>query len=380
MTENDLYGILGLEKTATADEIKKAYRRLAKKHHPDVNKNDPDAEKKMKEINGAYEILSDPKKKQMFDQFGHAGTQAGYGQAGGAQGAYDFSGFGDLGDKFESFFGGDMGGGFSRSQSPGGAQAKRGRDMQVELSLKFLEAAFGVEKTVSLERYIECEQCEGKGVAKGSKMTSCKTCEGRGKVKRIQNTFFGQVSTVVTCTDCHGEGEKPEKECNQCNGSGRYRKHDSLTIKIPPGIDNGATLRLQGKGEIGVRRATAGDLYVIIRVAEHEYFERHGNDIYSSEEISIPQAVLGDEIDIETIHGEIKLNIPAGVHSGQVIKVSNKGVQKLNSAKMGDHLVKIIVEIPEKVSGDEKKLYEQLAEINGSKKKSKRKDKKKGWF
>lgn len=382
MPEKDLYDVLGVEKSASLDEIKKAYRKLAKKFHPDVNKNDPDAEKKMKEINGAYEVLSDPKKKQMYDQFGHAGAQAGYAPGGptGAGGAYDFSGFGDLGDIFETFFGGNYaGGGFGQRPGAGGGgtRSKRGSDMEVRVELDFMEAAFGTEKTISLEKHATCSHCSGKGVEPGSKIVQCKTCNGDGKVRRVQNTFFGQVSTVVTCSDCHGEGEKPEKECTKCNGTGRVKKHEQVTIKIPAGIDNGAVLRLSGKGEVGIKGATAGDLYVGIIVKGHDKFKREGVDIRTEEQITIPQAVLGDEIEIETIHGAVTLKIPDGVQSGQVIKVAGKGVQKLNSSKMGDHFVTIRVHIPEKISKEEAEHYESIAKLNKQELKS---PKKKGWF
>lgn len=367
MAERDLYEILGLSKGASLDEIKKAYRKLAKKYHPDVNKDNPDAEKKMKEINVAYETLSDPKKKEMYDRFGHAGAQGGFGQGGFGQGGFqgfDFGGMGDLGDIFETFFGGAAGGGFQSARS---TVNRRGGDIEVAVTVTFEEAAFGTEKTISISKHIACSECNGSGVAKGSKKITCRTCNGQGKVQKIQNTMFGQVSTVTTCTDCGGTGQKPETECKNCSGSGRVQEQESTSIKIPAGIDNNTTMRVPGKGHAGVQGAEPGDLYVHVQVTPHKTFERREYDIYSDLSIEIPQAVLGDEVKVETLHGKVTLKIPPGVETGKIIKIANRGIQHLNSNKVGDHFVRVTVKVPGKLKKEERELYEKLAEMQGLK-------------
>jgi molecular chaperone DnaJ len=359
MPDKDLYEILGLSKEASQEEIKKAYRKLAKKYHPDVNKDDPDAEKKMKEINVAYETLSDPKKKEMYDRFGSAGPQGAGGYGGQGFGGFDFNNMSDLGDIFETFFGGGFGGGFQQARS---AQSNtRGNDLEMNIKLTFEEAAFGTEKSVSITKFVACKECGGTSVAKGSKVITCPTCKGQGKVQKIQNTFFGQVSSVATCSDCGGTGKKPEVECPNCSGTGRTRERDTVSMKISAGIDTGTTMRIPGKGDAGVKGGESGDLYLNITVEPSKIFERDGYDVHSKLEIAVPQAVLGDEIKVDTIHGSVTLKIPAGTHTGQSIKIAGKGIQHLNSSQMGDHLVNVSVSVPQKLTGKERELYEQLA-------------------
>jgi len=355
----DPYDILGVSKSASDDEIKKAYRQLSKKHHPDLNRNDPKAEEKFKEINAAYEILGDKQKRTQYDQFGSASFGNGTG-GGGGFGGFDFSGFqgaGGFADIFESFFGGVHTGGPRRKRS------YRGQDLEVVITIEFTEAIFGADKVISLNKEILCDHCNGKGAEKGSKIINCTECRGTGEVTSVKNTVLGQIRTSVVCQKCAGEGQIPEKPCPICHGNGNVRSTQKITIRIPAGVSDGTTLRLTGKGGAGQKGHDSGDLYVQIRVKPSAEFQRKGDNIYTEKTIHVLQAVLGDEIEINTVHGPTRLEIEPGTQSGQVFRIKGKGVPKLNTSQVGDHMVSINVEIPKKLMNTEKEHYKELAKL-----------------
>jgi len=367
----DLYEVLGVAKSATDQEIKKAYRKLALEYHPDKNKGNKEAETKFKEINQAYEVLSDQQKRSQYDQFGSSGAQGfgGGGYGGGSAGFdannFDFSQFNDMGgfaDIFETFFGQQTG--RSRGKKRGPSQ---GEHIEFELNITFDEAVFGTEKELLVAKTVTCEQCKGTGAEPGSKTITCPTCKGSGEIRSIRQTMFGQMATSQVCSQCYGEGSIVEKKCTLCQGATRIRKNEKVRVRIPAGVDTGSTIRVSGKGEAGVYGGISGDLYVHIQVSASKKFLRNQYDIHTNVNIHVVQAVLGDEIDVETIQGTVKLKIPAGTQSGKVFKLKGYGVQKLKSEEKGDHYVKIIVDIPSKLSRKEKEIYAQLAEENGLK-------------
>jgi molecular chaperone DnaJ len=348
----DYYKTLGVEKNASESEIKKAYRKLAQEHHPDTGKGD---EKKFKEATEAYEVLSDKQKRAQYDQFGSAGPGVG------GQG---FSGFdfrnvnvdfgGSFGDIFDTFFGG----GQRSGQKKGPA---KGSDIEMVLQISFEEAVFGVSKEIEISRYESCENCKGNGAEPGTELKTCDECSGTGQQMRIQRTPFGQIQTASVCQACEGAGKIPEKKCKQCNGEGRLLKNSVIKAKIPAGIQDQAVIRLAQKGEAGVQGGPYGDLFLHISVAPSKEFERIKDDIYTKQHIHVLQAIMGDKIKVKTVHGETDLVIPAGTQSGSNIRLSGMGVTKVGSSNKGDHNVKIIVDIPKKVSGKERKLYEELS-------------------
>jgi len=363
MAKRDYYEVLGLSKSASKDEIKKSYRSLAKQYHPDRNK-EADAETKFKEVQEAYEVLNDDQKRKAYDQYGFAGTQAFSGGSGfGGSGFGGFNGFegfqADLGgveDLLGSFFGSSFGGfGF------GGQERKnnRGADLEFNLQIEFEEAIFGTEKTVSYKRDAKCEVCNGSGSKNGKKIT-CTTCAGKGKVVQVQNTLLGKMQVVNTCPACNGTGELIEENCLNCGGRGIVSAKEDFKIKIPAGIPDGVTLRFEGKGNYGRNGGAAGDLYVTIEVKSHKSLERKGNDIYLDKEIDIVTAVLGGEIEVPTVHGDVFMNIPAGTQSEQVLRLKGKGGPKFRERGNGDQFVKIIVKVPQKLNSKQKKLWEQL--------------------
>lgn len=357
MAKRDYYDVLGVSKTASADEIKKAYRKLAVKYHPDKEGGD---EAKFKEIGEAYEILKDDTKRQRYDQFGHAGV--GGGPAGHAGGANPFEGFGGfdgqnihfdfgdggLGDIFGQFFGG----GNSARQ-----RQKRGRDVETAVTIDFKEAVFGVDKTFSLAMDEECSHCKGSTVEPGHSMKTCPDCKGAGQQTRVMNTVFGQIQQAVVCPTCEGAGKVPEKACTVCRGKGTVRGEEKVTVKIPAGINDGSTIRLTQRGE-ATAGGPRGDLYVHVRVKAHKLFTRRGDTILSEERISMVEAALGIEIDVETVDGAVRMKVPAGTQSGTDFKLSGHGVPHSRGSSRGAHVVTVVVETPTKLTKKQKELLE----------------------
>jgi molecular chaperone DnaJ len=363
MAKRDYYEILGISKSASADEIKKAFRRLAVKFHPDKEGGD---EAKFKEINEAYEVLKDNAKRQRYDQFGHAGVGGGASGGAGGNPFEGFQGFGgqgqninfDLGDIFGSFFGG----------GPGSQQrARRGQDIATEITLDFDEAIFGLEKEMTLNLEDACKHCKGSGAEPGHSTKSCPTCRGTGQVNRGINTIFGQINQAMTCDACHGSGKVPEKPCSVCHGRGVERQRQTIKLKIPAGIDDGATVRLAGRGE-AVQGGEKGDLYVNIRVKPHKKFTREGTLILSAETIDIVMAALGGEIKVDTVDGPLTMKIPAGTQSGTDFKLPGHGVPNLRTGARGAQIVTIQVETPIKLSKRQKELLVEFADTNKKKK------------
>lgn len=359
MSKRDYYEVLGVSKDASADEIKKAFRKLAVKHHPDKEGGD---EAKFKEASEAYEVLKDSQKRQRYDQFGHAGVGGASGGGnpfgGGFEGFGNGQGFefnfgdGGLGDIFGQFFGG----GFSGQQGGG---PRRGRDIETTVTLDFDQAVFGVEKELKLTFDAECEHCKGETVEPGYSLKTCETCKGAGQTVRVVNTMFGAIQQAAPCQTCEGKGKVPEKACTVCKGKGVTRQEQSITVKIPAGVDDGATIRLRERGE-AIGNGARGDLYVNIRVKAHKKFTREGNLILSEEHISMVEAALGTEIDVETVDGTVTMKIPAGTQSGTDFKLSNHGVPHLRSDSRGAHIVQVIVDTPIKLSKKQKELLEQF--------------------
>jgi molecular chaperone DnaJ len=364
----DYYKILGVERGANEAEIKKAFRSAARKYHPDQATGDKKAaEAKFKEFAEAYEVLGDKQKRANYDQFGSAGQNFGGGGGGGFNaGGFDFSGGGfnfeggGFGDIFETFFGGGSGGGKSRGPT-------RGANLEIRVRVKFEDAIFGTTAELKLERLIKCENCRGNGAEPGSKITDCKTCHGTGEVTTTRQTVFGMMKHAAVCPDCNGEGKTYEKKCGICHGTGRARKVEKLKIKIPSGVENGAVIRLAGQGEAGAKGGPAGDLFLQILVEQSREFERRSADIFSTQRISFIEAALGNEIAVKTVHGNVKLKIPAGTQSHTNFKIKGCGAPKLNSSEQGDHIVKILVTTPQKLSKKEKQLFEDLAKESGLK-------------
>ncbi len=320
----DFYKTLGVDKSASQDEIKKAYRVAANKYHPDKNPDNKEAEAKFKEASEAYETLSDPQKRKMYDQFGSNGpqSQAGYG-GGQGFGGFDFSGFQDAGgfaDIFESFFGHGQGG--ARRQST----EQRGEDLELRLNIPFEESIFGAEKSIKIRRVVRCDKCEGSGAEPGTKIVECPECKGAGQIKERRQTILGQVVTQRTCSTCKGAGRNPEKPCAKCNGNKRHSKEETIKIKIPTGIQSGTVIRLQDHGNQGTKPNLDGDLYLRVNVEPSKKYTRSNQDIISEFEIHSLQAVLGDEVEVETMHGKEKLTIPPGTQHGKVLKIKGKGV------------------------------------------------------
>jgi len=349
----DPYDILGVSKDASKTDIKKSYRKLANKYHPDKG---GDSEK-FKEINQAYQVLSDDKKKNQYDQFGSAGMNMG-----GMGGGGGFNGFGGFSDIFEDFFAG----GGMREQQPR-TRNRRGEDIERHIEITFIEAIEGVEKEISMTKTYQCDDCDGSGAEHGSSITTCSECNGQGRVRRVQQSILGNIATTSTCPKCKGEGKIPEKKCHVCHGEGRVRKTQNLKIKIPAGIDNNMNIRISGQGEAGKQGAENGDLYLQVLIKSDSRWDRDGINILSETHISIPQAVLGDTIKVETVSGEVSVKIPAGIQSKQILKIAGKGAPKINYNRIGDHLLTIIIDIPKRLSNKEKDLYEQLKEEKNGK-------------
>lgn len=350
--KRDYYEVLGVSRDATQEEIKKAYRRLAREAHPDVNKDDPRAEEKFKEINEAYEVLSDPQKRAAYDRFGHAATDPSY--AANAEG-FDFGGFEGFGDIFEMFFGG---GGARRRSGP-----QRGGDLRYDLEISFEEAAFGLETTIEVPRTEACAACRGSGAKSGTAVQTCPVCRGSGQVQFAQTTAFGRFVNVRTCDRCRGEGRVIETPCPECQGRGRVRRTRKINVKIPPGVDNGFRLRVPGEGEAGVRGGPPGDLYVYLYVKPHHSFKREGDDIHTEVELTFAQAALGTTLRVETLDGPAELKIPEGTQTGTVFRLRGRGVPRLRGSGRGDHLVRVVVRTPTRLTSEQRELLRRLAEL-----------------
>lgn len=352
MAKRDYYEVLGVSRNASVDEIKKAYRKLARQYHPDANPEDQNAEAKFKEISEAYVILCDPEKRASYDRFGHAGVDGqGFGGFNGG-----FADFGGLGDIFEMFFGG----GGRRRSGP-----ERGSDIRTDLEITLKEAAFGLEREIKVPRVETCSTCGGSGAAAGSKPKTCSACDGTGQVQFAQSTPFGRIVQSRTCDRCHGSGQIIEKPCPTCRGAGQIRKTRSIKIKVPPGVDNGSRLRLAGEGEAGTRGGPPGDLYVYIHVKPHRVFKREGDDLICEVPISFVQAALGDELEVPTLEGNAKLNVPEGTQSGTVFRMKGKGIPHVNGYGRGDQHVRVKVVTPSKLNDKQKDLLKEFARHGG---------------
>jgi molecular chaperone DnaJ len=363
MAQRDYYEVLGIGKNASPDEIKKAFRRQAIQYHPDKQGGD---EAKFKEVNEAYEVLKDPSKRQRYDQFGHAGV--GGASAGGGDPFGGFNGFGGGGQSVNFDFGdlglGDIFGSFFGGGPQGHARQSRGRDVEARIEVSFEDAVFGTQTEVHLNLDDTCEHCKGTTVEPGSQLKTCDNCGGKGQITNVVRTIFGNIQQAAPCPKCRGTGKIPEKVCSVCHGKGVQRKPQTITLKVPAGIDDGAVIRLREHGE-ALANAPKGDLYVNIRVKPHKKFTREGDLILSAEHISMPEAALGAEIDVETVDGPVRMKVPAGTQSGTDFKLSNHGVPHLRGSTRGAHIVTIIVDTPTKLTKQQKELLESFSESTG---------------
>lgn len=362
MSKRDYYEVLGVSKTATQDELKKAYRKLARKYHPDLNKDNPEAAEKFKECNEAYSVLSDEQKRAQYDQFGpEAFENGGMGGGPGAGGFGGFGGFGGSGmeDIFDMFFGGQGRGGRSNNAGP-----QRGADLRYDMEITFEEAAFGVEKEISLKRAERCEHCHGEGAEPGSKVETCPECHGSGYVRFTQNTMFGQMVNERPCSRCHGEGKIISNPCKECGGSGTVKKTKKLKVKIPAGVDNGSRLRVGGEGEAGLKGGPSGDLYVYLYVKPHKFFERDGTTVLCEVPINIVQATLGAEIKVPTLDGQVTMKVPEGTQPSKVMRLKGKGIPSLRGGGRGDQLVRMKVVVPTKLTDKQKDALQKFADIS----------------
>ncbi len=369
--KRDYYEVLGIQKDASEDEIKKAYKKLARKYHPDMNPGDKEAEEKFKEVNEANEVLSAPEKKARYDQFGFAGVDPNYGAGAGGGGAYGGGfDFGDLGDIFGSFFGGGFGGGQRRNPNA----PQRGESIRASVSVSFTEAAFGCEKSVTLERSEQCPTCKGNGCAPGTTPEICPDCHGTGTVQTRRQTPMGVFASNGPCRKCGGTGRLIHQPCPDCRGTGAVRKRKTIKVNIPAGIDHGQTISLRGQGNAGRNGGPAGDLLITVMVQPHELFRRDGVDVFCEAPITFTQAVLGAELEIPTIDGKVKYSIPEGTQTGTVFRLKGKGIPVLNGRGRGDQYVTVTIETPRNLNKEQKealrKFSETLGESNYEKRKS----------
>lgn len=359
--KRDYYEVLGVSRGASEDEIKKAYKKMARKYHPDLNPGDKTAEEKFKEVNEAYEVLSDADKKARYDQYGHAGVDPNFG-AGGFGGGFDGSfDFGDLGDIFGSFFGGGFGGG--RRTNPNAPQ--RGESIRMSIAISFEEAAFGCEKAVTVERYETCDTCHGNGCAPGTSPEVCPDCHGTGTVQVRRQTPMGVFATSSPCPKCGGKGRIIHQPCKDCRGSGMVRKKKAIQASIPAGIDNGQTISIRGQGNAGKNGGPAGDLLITITVRPHELFRREGTSVLCEAPITFTQAVLGAELEIPTIDGKVKYTLPEGTQSGTTFRLKGKGIPSINGRGRGDQYVTVYIETPKNLNKEQKEALKKFAETMG---------------
>ncbi len=344
--KRDYYEVLGIAREATDEEIKRSFRKLAFKYHPDHNR-DGGAGEKFKEVNEAYEMLSDSEKRAAYDRFGHGGADGLFGR--GFEG-FDFGGFGDI---FDAFFGGAA---TTSRQTP-----QRGADRRYGITITFEEAAFGCEKELNISRTEHCSQCQGTGCQSGSQPSRCPNCNGSGQVRRVQQSIFGHFTNITTCPKCHGEGSIITEPCPQCRGSGREKCQRSINIKIPAGVDDGTQMRLSGEGDAGTRGGSPGNLYVILSVRQHEFFTRDDDNVHYELPINFAQAALGAEVAVPTLYGEVKLEIPDGCQSGKLFRLKNKGIPHLHRGGRGDQIVRLLVITPDKLTKAQRQLFQELA-------------------
>ncbi|HCU70726.1 MAG TPA: molecular chaperone DnaJ [Candidatus Moranbacteria bacterium] len=365
MANNNYYDLLGVSKDATDDEIKKAYRKLAHKYHPDKSGGD---EAKFKEINQAYQVLSDKSKRQQYDQFGQTfegGGAGGFSAGGGPASGWDFSGFQGFGGQnggfefggegFDDIFSNIFGGSTSR-----GRRRSKGADIHVDMEIDYYEMVRGTQRELNLYKSVACDRCDGEGGEPGTGQKTCPTCKGKGKIETVRRSFFGTFSQIAECHECHGSGRIFEKKCSKCGGDGRVKEEQKIEIKIPAGISDGQTLSVSEQGEAGEQGAIAGDLLVTIHVVPHKKFKRKGLDILSTEQVPFSVAVLGGKIEIETISGSLILKIPNGTQSGEVFRIKGEGVPELGGRGAGNHLVTVVVKVPKSLSREQKKIVEQM--------------------
>lgn len=354
--KRDYYEVLGVSKSASDSELKSAYRKLAKKYHPDMNPGDKEAEAKFKEASEAYSVLSDPDKRRQYDQFGHAAFEGG---AGGGAGGFDFSGM-DMGDIFGDIFGDFFGGGRSRAQNNG---PMKGQNLHHTIRITFEEACFGTEKELDLPLQDECASCHGTGAKAGTTPETCSKCGGKGQVVFTQQSLFGMVRNVQTCPDCRGTGKIIRDKCPDCHGSGYITRKRKISVTVPAGIDNGQSIRIREKGDPGVNGGPRGDLLVEVAVSRHPIFQRQGTDIYSSAPITFAQAALGGDVCIKTVDGEVEYTVKPGTQTDTRIRLRGKGVPSLrNKAVRGDHYVTLVVQVPTKMNGEQKELLKKFDE------------------
>ena len=356
--KRDYYEVLGLQKGASDNDIKKAFRKMAMKYHPDKNPGDKVAEEKFKEINEAYAVLSDPEKKEKYDRFGHAGVDPNSGFGGGAGGFGGFGGFEDIFDMFGGAFGGFGGG--SRGRRNNGP--RKGSDLQKAVTITFEEAAFGTKKEIRLNKYVKCKTCGGSGAAPGTSKKSCPKCGGIGEIRTAQRTPLGTFQSVSPCPDCNGTGEINETPCPDCGGSGKTRDNVTISVNIPAGVDNDSVIPIKGQGEPGVNGGPDGDLYIVINVEPHKIFERRGQDLWLEIPITFDQAALGDDIIVPTLEGKVSYKVPSGTQPDTIFRLKGKGIKSVRGNRKGDLYVKVNLEVPTKLNSKQKKAISAMAE------------------
>jgi len=344
--KRDYYEVLGIARNATDEEIKRAFRKLAFKYHPDHNRED-EAEGKFKEVNEAYEVLSDPDKRAAYDRFGHGGAEGFFGR--GFEG-FDFGGFGDI---FDAFFG--------RATTATRQAPRQGADLRYGTTITLEEAAFGTEKEIKISRTENCSLCQGVGCKPGSQLSRCPNCNGTGQVRRTQQSIFGRFTNITTCPQCHGEGRIITEPCPQCRGTGKEKRQRSILVKIPAGVDDGSQIRLRGEGDAGIRGGPSGNLYIAVSVEQHELFIRDDDNILYELPINFAQAALGTEVEVPTLDGEVKLKVPASSQTGKVFQLKNKGISHLHRNGRGDQLVRLLVVTPESLTEKQRQLFQELA-------------------
>ena len=349
-TKRDYYEVLGIPRNATDEEIKRAFRKLAFKYHPDHN-HDDNAGEKFKEVNEAFEVLSDPDKRAAYNRFGHGGTEGFFGR--GFEG-FDFTGFGDI---FDAFFGGVT---TATRQAP-----QRGADLHYNTTITFEDAALGCEKEINILRTENCSLCQGIGCKPGSQPTRCPSCNGNGQVRRVQQSIFGRFTNITTCPQCHGEGRIITEPCPQCRGTGKKKRQRSISVKIPAGVDEDSQIRLRGEGQAGTRGGASGNLYITLAIEQHEFFKRDGDNIIYELPINFAQAALGTEVEVPTLDGKTKLKLPPGSQTGKVFRLKNKGIPHLHRRGRGDQLVTLLVVTPDSLTKKQRQLFQELADTLG---------------